>query len=99
MISLPPWAFLYWRVVLSDREMTNVLVEGGARLLGSLFDCRALDEVHAFVAPELIGGADAPPPIAGMGLAKIEDACRLDAPTIETIGDDVHVFGRIASPD
>ena len=37
--------------------MTNVLVEGGAGLLGSLFDAGFVDEVHAFVAPKIVGGA------------------------------------------
>jgi len=42
--------------------MTNVLVEGGGRLLGTLFDMRAVDEVHAFIAPKFAGGATALPP-------------------------------------
>ena len=41
---------------LGKRRMTNVLVEGGGRLLGSLFDARLVDEVHVFIAPKLVGG-------------------------------------------
>ncbi len=44
---------------LGRRRMTNVLVEGGAALLGLLFQERQIDEVHAFIAPKLIGGAGA----------------------------------------
>ena len=36
---------------LGRRRLTNVLVEGGSRLLGSLLDSREIDEVHVFIAP------------------------------------------------
>jgi len=44
---------------LGRRRMTNVLVEAGSRLLNTLFDIYAIDEVHAFTAPKDAGG-DAP---------------------------------------
>jgi diaminohydroxyphosphoribosylaminopyrimidine deaminase/5-amino-6-(5-phosphoribosylamino)uracil reductase len=59
---------------LGRRRLTNVLVEGGGELLGSLLDARAIDEVHVFVAPKLLGGSTAPTPIAGRGREKIADA-------------------------
>jgi riboflavin biosynthesis pyrimidine reductase len=37
-----------------------MLVEGGPTVLGSLADAQAIDEVWAFVAPTIIGGAAAP---------------------------------------
>jgi diaminohydroxyphosphoribosylaminopyrimidine deaminase/5-amino-6-(5-phosphoribosylamino)uracil reductase len=45
---------------LGSRRMTNILVEGGSRLLQTLFDMRAVDEIHVFTAPKNAGG-DAPP--------------------------------------
>jgi diaminohydroxyphosphoribosylaminopyrimidine deaminase / 5-amino-6-(5-phosphoribosylamino)uracil reductase len=36
---------------LGRRRMTNLLVEGGAQVLGSLFDAELIDEVHVFVSP------------------------------------------------
>jgi diaminohydroxyphosphoribosylaminopyrimidine deaminase/5-amino-6-(5-phosphoribosylamino)uracil reductase len=64
---------------LGRRRMTNVLVEGGARVLGSFFDARQIDEVHVFVAPKLIGGAHAKVPFAGTGIAQLSEALCLDA--------------------
>ncbi len=81
---------------LGRREMTNVLVEGGSQLLGSLFDAGQIDEVHVFIALKLIGGATAPAPIAGSGLAAMADALELISPRIEQSGNDVYVHGRIA---
>ena len=36
------------------RQMTNVLVEGGARVLESCFQADIIDEVWAFLAPKLL---------------------------------------------
>ena len=44
---------------MGRRHWTNVLVEGGSAVLGSFFDAGAIDEVHVFVAPRLIGGSSA----------------------------------------
>ena len=59
---------------LGRRRMTNVLVEGGSRLLGSLLDARQIDEVHVFVAPKLFGGESAPAAIGGAGIAQLSGA-------------------------
>ena len=77
------------------RRMTNVLVEGGSRLLGSLFDAGHIDEVQVFIAPKIIGGADAPSPVAGDGLAEMLQAVRLVEPAIRQVGADVYVSGRV----
>jgi diaminohydroxyphosphoribosylaminopyrimidine deaminase/5-amino-6-(5-phosphoribosylamino)uracil reductase len=81
---------------LGRRKMTNVLVEGGGQLLGSLLDAGQIDEVHAFIAPKLIGGAGAPTPIAGSGLDLLANALLLVDPRIEQCGSDVYVRGRVA---
>ncbi|MCC6494561.1 MAG: bifunctional diaminohydroxyphosphoribosylaminopyrimidine deaminase/5-amino-6-(5-phosphoribosylamino)uracil reductase RibD [Pirellulales bacterium] len=79
---------------LGRRLMTNVLVEGGARVLGSLLDASAMDEVHVFVAPKLVGGAG-PSPIAGQGIEPINAALRLKSATIDELGSDVYIRGRL----
>lgn len=56
---------------LSSRGMTNVLVEGGAALLGNLFDQNLVDEQYVFVAPIIIGGTNAISPIGGRGLETV----------------------------
>jgi diaminohydroxyphosphoribosylaminopyrimidine deaminase / 5-amino-6-(5-phosphoribosylamino)uracil reductase len=80
---------------LGRRRMTNVLVEGGSRLLGSLFDARAVDEVHAFIAPRMFGGEGAPVPIAGAGLHDPMKAFRLDSPRIELVAGDIYIHGHL----
>lgn len=80
---------------LGRRRMTNVLVEGGGRLLGSLLDRREIDEVHVFVAPKLLGGASAPSPIAGRGIADIAAAVTLETPTLRQMGGDAYLIARV----
>ncbi len=81
---------------LGRRRLTNMLVEGGARLLGSLLAGRAIDEVHAFIAPKLVGGQDAPGPIAGQGVAEIAQALELEAPEWRQSGPDLYLRAHVA---
>ncbi len=80
---------------LVEQGMTNVLVEGGGELFGTLFDNGWIDELHAFVAPKLIGGRSATPVIAGDGRDRMADAIALCDPRIEPVGPDVHIHGRL----
>jgi diaminohydroxyphosphoribosylaminopyrimidine deaminase/5-amino-6-(5-phosphoribosylamino)uracil reductase len=82
---------------LANRGMTNVLVEGGAGVLGSFLAAGEIDEVHAFIAPKLFGGSDALTPIGGVGIGELKDALNLDDWTIERLGDDVLIHG-LANP-
>ncbi len=80
---------------LGRRRMTNLLVEGGGALLGSLFDGGWIDEVHVFIAPKLVGGLGAPSPLAGAGSQWIPELSSLDAPRIEVLEQDVYITGRL----
>lgn len=80
---------------LGSRKMTNVLVEGGGQLLGAFWDAGAIDEVHAFVAPKLVGGEAAPSPVAGGGIDAMPKALGLVEPKIDAVESDVYIRGRI----
>jgi diaminohydroxyphosphoribosylaminopyrimidine deaminase / 5-amino-6-(5-phosphoribosylamino)uracil reductase len=80
---------------LGRRRMTNLLIEGGGVLLGSLLDAGQIDEVHIFIAPKLIGGMNAPSPVGGPGVEKMAEAIALSAPIVEQIGSDLYVHCRV----
>jgi diaminohydroxyphosphoribosylaminopyrimidine deaminase/5-amino-6-(5-phosphoribosylamino)uracil reductase len=80
---------------LGRRRMTNLLVEGGGEVLGTFFDLRQIDEVHAFIAPKLIGGRHAVTPLAALGIARIADAPVLSGLTVRTLDGDVYISGRV----
>ena len=80
---------------LGRRSMTNVLVEGGGGLLGSLFDQGLVDEAHVFVAPKFCGGADAVSPVAGVGVESIPQQPELDPSVIRQVEQDVYINGFV----
>jgi diaminohydroxyphosphoribosylaminopyrimidine deaminase/5-amino-6-(5-phosphoribosylamino)uracil reductase len=80
---------------LGRRRLTNVLVEGGSRLLGSLLDARQIDEVHVLIAPKLFGGESARAALGGEGIAQLSDALALESPTVEQVGADTYVRARV----
>jgi diaminohydroxyphosphoribosylaminopyrimidine deaminase/5-amino-6-(5-phosphoribosylamino)uracil reductase len=79
---------------LGQRGMTNVLVEGGADTLGRFRDAGEMDEIHAFVAPKLLGGARSLTPVGGLGVAGLDDAWSLAEWDAERVGDDLLIHGR-----
>jgi diaminohydroxyphosphoribosylaminopyrimidine deaminase/5-amino-6-(5-phosphoribosylamino)uracil reductase len=83
--------------LLGKQDVLSLLIEGGGALLGSFFDQRLVDKVHAIVAPMIIGGASAPTAVAGLGAARMADALRLQEVALERLGDDVLVTGYVRS--
>lgn len=83
---------------LGRRRMTNILVEGGGQLLGSLFDAGQVDEAHCFIATKIFGGQSAPGPIGGTGIAAPDLAIQFRNPVRRPVGDDLYVHGRLVRP-
>ena len=78
---------------LGRRRLTNLLVEGGGKVLGSFFDAGLIDEVHVFIAPRLAGGEGARTPIGGVGVEKMAQALTLTEWTTENIDGDWYIRG------
>jgi len=76
---------------LGRRRLTNLLVEGGAEVFGTLFRRGLVDEAYAFTAPRLLGEpGDNLPRLPPRPSIKVEEASRL--------GGDVFVRGLIGRP-
>lgn len=82
-------------IALGEREVTSLLVEGGATLFGSLFDQGLVDKLLAFIAPIIIGGSDAKSPVGGKGVAEIARAITLSRVGMERFGDDMLIKGYV----
>ena len=78
---------------LGQAGITNVMVEGGSAILGSLFDEHLVDKVIAFIAPVIIGGQQAKTSVSGLGAKTMEHALRLRNVSIQEIGPDIMVIG------
>jgi diaminohydroxyphosphoribosylaminopyrimidine deaminase/5-amino-6-(5-phosphoribosylamino)uracil reductase len=74
---------------LGRRDITSLLLEGGATLAGAFRDAGELDELRLFIAPLLLGGAEARPVLAGAGAPRLRDAERALDVRWEQIGEDM----------
>lgn len=85
--------------LLGQRGLMHVLIEGGASVLGSAFDQHCIQHVAAFISPKLVGGQGAPSPLAGQGLANMQQArllCRVRTTQFEQ---DTLIEGDIVSDE
>ena len=73
---------------LAQLEITNILVEGGGTLIGSLFDEGLVDKILFFVSPKIIGGKEAVGSVMGKGVSRVDRAIRLKDVKLKHIGED-----------
>jgi diaminohydroxyphosphoribosylaminopyrimidine deaminase / 5-amino-6-(5-phosphoribosylamino)uracil reductase len=83
---------------LASNGMVTLLVEGGAELAGSLLAARLADELHAFIAPILLGPRGRPGAVDWAGPDTPTDAPRIADPQWEVCGRDAYVFGVLSFP-
>ncbi len=82
---------------LGGRGLLSVLIEGGGTVNASAFAEGLVDKVIALIAPIVIGGAEAPTPVEGAGLAQVSGALRLrDVRVIGDLGDDIAIQGYVS---
>lgn len=80
---------------LGRRNVTSLLLEGGATLAGAFTDAAQLDELRLFVAPLLLGGAGARPLLGGEGVGRLAAAERALSIESEPSGEDVLILARL----
>lgn len=80
---------------LASLEITNLLVEGGGSLVGSLFDEALVDKVLFFIAPKIIGGRNAISSVMGKGISRIDEAIKLERVNLRHIGEDFLFEGYV----
>jgi diaminohydroxyphosphoribosylaminopyrimidine deaminase/5-amino-6-(5-phosphoribosylamino)uracil reductase len=81
---------------LAQRDVSQLLVEGGGRLAAGFVEGGWASEVAAFVAPRLLGGAGAPTPLAGLGFAELARSPWLREVEVRMLDRDLCISGRVA---
>ncbi len=76
---------------LGRRRFTNLLVEGGAAVFGSLFAGGLVDEIHAFTAAKILGGP-------GDSLPRLPDPPPLHVEELLHPGGDILIRGLVRRP-
>ncbi|MEM7627343.1 MAG: bifunctional diaminohydroxyphosphoribosylaminopyrimidine deaminase/5-amino-6-(5-phosphoribosylamino)uracil reductase RibD [Planctomycetota bacterium] len=80
---------------LAADGVTNVLVEGGATLVGALLQEQLVDQLLVFTAPKLVGDAAALPAVQGLTCATMGDAMPLELIDVQRLGGDVMLDYRV----
>ena len=78
---------------LGSRSIQSVLVEGGATVAGEFVDAGLVNKVTFFIAPKIVGGADAPSAVGGRGVEMMSEALELENVTVKQRGKDIEVTG------
>jgi diaminohydroxyphosphoribosylaminopyrimidine deaminase/5-amino-6-(5-phosphoribosylamino)uracil reductase len=85
------------------RGATNVLVEGGAGLIGSLLEQGLIDQARVYLAPKLLGQDRALPAVSGLPGRTMAHARRLRLRSHRCVGRDLvldyRIFPRIGHQD
>jgi diaminohydroxyphosphoribosylaminopyrimidine deaminase/5-amino-6-(5-phosphoribosylamino)uracil reductase len=80
---------------LGGRDVTSVLLEGGAELAGAFFDAGQVDEIRLFIAPLVLGGTRGKPLMTGADPAAVGEARRALATLYERSGADMLIRARL----
>ena len=80
---------------LGKRNILSLLVEGGGEVHAAMFEANLVDKLYAYVAPKLIGGRDAPGPLGGKGIARLDEATSLGEVDVTRLGDDFMISGYV----
>jgi diaminohydroxyphosphoribosylaminopyrimidine deaminase / 5-amino-6-(5-phosphoribosylamino)uracil reductase len=83
---------------LAQAAIDSILVEGGAAIAGALLSGQHVDELHAFIAPLLLGPSGRACAVVWSGPASPDEAPHISDPVIEPCGPDVYVHGRMVYP-
>ncbi len=83
---------------LGRRRMTNVLVEGGGTLIASFLEGGLADRIICFLAPVVIGGAEAVTPVEGEGAETLKKATRASLAEVRRLDDNLMLVFDLEMP-
>jgi len=76
---------------LGRREVTSLLIEGGAEVNFSSLSSLAVDKIIFFLAPTILGGRQAIPVVGGEGFPDLGHSLSLAFSTVEQLGSDLMI--------
>ncbi len=74
---------------LAQREIAKILIEGGAKIIGSAIKDKLVDKMIFFVAPKIVGDQDAQSSIEGLNISTLSKAVGLKNLQFKNIGEDI----------
>jgi diaminohydroxyphosphoribosylaminopyrimidine deaminase/5-amino-6-(5-phosphoribosylamino)uracil reductase len=83
---------------LAEREITSVMIEGGAMVNWAALASRTADKVFFYYSPKILAGAGSVPFAAGPGFRKMSEAAHLKWLRLHRFGEDFAVEGYLRDP-
>ncbi len=83
---------------LGRRSLTNVMIEGGGRIVGAFLNAGEVDAVEVFLAPILEGGPPVHVPAHGAGVPTMDLSQRLERHEVSVLDGDVWLRGEFSHP-
>jgi diaminohydroxyphosphoribosylaminopyrimidine deaminase / 5-amino-6-(5-phosphoribosylamino)uracil reductase len=83
---------------LAEREITSVMIEGGALVNWTALASRVADKVFLYYAPRILAGTGSVPFAAGHGFRKMSEAAHLKSFRLHRFGEDFAVEGYLRDP-
>jgi diaminohydroxyphosphoribosylaminopyrimidine deaminase / 5-amino-6-(5-phosphoribosylamino)uracil reductase len=84
--------------MLGRMDVDSVLIEGGGTLAFSALREGIVDKFIGFIAPKILGGANAPTAVGGPGIGDLSQAITVDGMSIKKSGEDAYFEGYIGKP-
>ena len=83
---------------LAEREITSVMIEGGALVNWTALASGVADKVFLYYAPKILAGTGSVPFAAGPGFRKMSEAAHLKTFRLHRFGEDFAVEGYLRDP-
>lgn len=77
---------------LYARGVQSLIVEGGSRVISEFVSRGLWQKMIIFVAPKIVGGAEAPSIYSGSAVQRLTDAYRFRFDRVERVGDDLMII-------
>ena len=82
---------------LGQMKIDSLLLEGGGTLNYAFLRIGIVDEIYTFIAPKIMGGAEAKTPVEGEGIEFMSNAIEMVFIETEMIGSDLLIKGSVKS--
>ena len=83
---------------LGEREITSVVIEGGAMVNWAALSAGIVDKIFFYYAPKILAGTSSIPLALGTGYRRISDAAYVRSLTLHRFGEDFAVEGYLRDP-
>ena len=83
---------------LGEREITSLIVEGGAMVNWAALSAGIVDKIFFYYAPKILAGTGSIPLALGTGYRRISDAAYVRSMTLHRFGEDFAVEGYLRDP-